>query len=362
MSLATEGDRTIFFDFMALDLGKISGMDVHFKLYTVPGQVRYNQTRKMVLKGADGVVFVADSQADMMPANLESLDDLFGNLAELGIDGETIPIIVQYNKRDLPNILALPELDAEINRRGYVSFAATAVTGEGVVETVKEACKQVLRRLTASLGAEPEARAPRAPTPTKGQATPATLAAPRSADTDTAAPRSVDSKGRAAEIADLVAGIDSLREAIPAKSGMEAMRKEVAELAKRVDRLADTSASTEVPRGAPSDAGSPAPCETMADLATRADVEALLEKTTELPGKADFNALHEKITGRASRADFEALQNKLEQLPDASRIEALLKKIAAAVPCDEAGAEAEARKIRTGTILSTRTPHPSHGS
>jgi mutual gliding-motility protein MglA len=133
MSLATEGDRTIFFDFMPLELGKLRGMDVQFKLYTVPGQVRYNQTRKMVLKNVDGVVFVGDSQEQMMDANLESLDNLFSNLAELGVDAKQVPIVLQYNKRDLPGVLPPAELDGALNKQGYPTFLASAYTGEGVL-------------------------------------------------------------------------------------------------------------------------------------------------------------------------------------------------------------------------------------
>jgi mutual gliding-motility protein MglA len=155
MSLATEGDRTIFFDFMPLELGKLRGMDVQFKLYTVPGQVRYNQTRKMVLKNVDGVVFVGDSQEQMMDANLESLDNLFSNLAELGVDAKQVPIVLQYNKRDLPGVLPPAELDGALNKQGYPTFLASAYTGEGVLETLKEACRLVLRRLSMEL---PESR------------------------------------------------------------------------------------------------------------------------------------------------------------------------------------------------------------
>ena len=115
MSLATEGDRTIFFDFMPLDVGKIRGIDVQFKLYTVPGQVKYNRTRKMVLKDVDGVVFVADSQREMLEANLESLQNLRDNLSELGVDPDGVPLVLQYNKRDLPNLLTVEELDAALN-------------------------------------------------------------------------------------------------------------------------------------------------------------------------------------------------------------------------------------------------------
>ncbi len=161
MSLATEGDRTIFFDFFPLELGTIRGMSTAFKLYTVPGQVRYNQTRKMVLKNVDGLVFVADSQAEMMESNLESLENLFANLEELGIRSDDVPLVLQYNKRDLPTALPPEELDAALNRKRYSVYLASAVSGAGVVETLKGACKLVLQRLMAEMGERP-AEAPRA--------------------------------------------------------------------------------------------------------------------------------------------------------------------------------------------------------
>ena len=157
MSLATEGDRTIFFDFMPLDMGTIRGMSVKFKLYTVPGQVRYNQTRKMVLKNVDGVVFVADSQREMLDPNLESLDNLFENLGQLGIDPSTIPLVLQYNKRDLPNAMSAEELDRHLNEKGYRTFEASAVTGMGVVETLKAACVEVIKQLSRHFGEAAEA-------------------------------------------------------------------------------------------------------------------------------------------------------------------------------------------------------------
>jgi signal recognition particle receptor subunit beta len=151
MSLSTEGDRTIFFDFMPLQLGKLRGMDVQFKLYTVPGQVRYNETRKMVLKNVDGVVFVADSQELMMDANLESLESLYDNLKELGIDAGVTTIVMQYNKRDLPSALPPSALDEALNPKGYPTFLASAMTGQGVGETLRETCVLTLNRLAQAL-------------------------------------------------------------------------------------------------------------------------------------------------------------------------------------------------------------------
>ncbi len=157
MSLATAGDRTIFFDFMPLELGKLRGMNVQFKLYTVPGQVRYNETRKMVLKNVDGIVFVADSQELMMDANLESFENMFTNLSELGIDANDTTIVLQYNKRDLPNVLSPEALDKALNPQNFTRFLASAMTGEGVVETLKAACSLTLNQLAVQLPEREEA-------------------------------------------------------------------------------------------------------------------------------------------------------------------------------------------------------------
>ena len=152
VSLATQTDRTLFFDFLPLDLGQISGFTTKFQLYTVPGQVYYQTTRKLVLQGADGVVFVGDSQARQLDENIESMQDLHANLAEQGVDPRTMPIVVQYNKQDLPKELILPvaELSDAINFRGSPEFPADALHGPGVFETLRGISEQVLRRLSAA--------------------------------------------------------------------------------------------------------------------------------------------------------------------------------------------------------------------
>ncbi len=151
VSLATQTDRTLFFDFLPIDLGQISGFATRFQLYTVPGQVYYNATRRLVLQGADGVVFVADSQARQLDENLESLQNLQGNLLELGVDIRAVPLVFQYNKQDLPRelILQAADLDDALNFRGLPSFAADALHGRGVFETLKGISELVLKRLAA---------------------------------------------------------------------------------------------------------------------------------------------------------------------------------------------------------------------
>lgn len=147
ISLATETERTLFFDFLPLTLGEIKGFKVRFHLYTVPGQIFYDASRKLILKGVDGVVFVADSQVERMEANIESFENLAVNLKEQGYDLDKIPYVVQYNKRDLPNAAPLEELRNLLNPKGIMEFEACAATGEGVFETLKGISKLVLTEL-----------------------------------------------------------------------------------------------------------------------------------------------------------------------------------------------------------------------
>ena len=151
VSLATQTDRTLFFDFLPIDLGAISGFTTRLQLYTVPGQVYYATTRKLVLQGADGIVFVADSQTRQLAENVESLQDLHANLAGQGVDTSTVPMVLQYNKQDLPEemILDAERLDEELNFRGVKSFTAGAVRGEGVFETLRGISELVLQRMSA---------------------------------------------------------------------------------------------------------------------------------------------------------------------------------------------------------------------
>jgi signal recognition particle receptor subunit beta len=147
ISLSTETDRTLFFDFLPLSLGEIRGFKTRFHLYTVPGQVFYDASRKLILKGVDGVIFVADSQIERTEANIESVENLRTNLAEQGYDLEKLPYVMQYNKRDLPNVAALDELRQLLNPTGQPEFEAVARTGVGVFDTLKAAAKLVLTEL-----------------------------------------------------------------------------------------------------------------------------------------------------------------------------------------------------------------------
>ncbi len=156
ISLPTETDRTLFFDFLPVELGKIKGFTVRFHLYTVPGQVFYNQTRKLVLQGVDGVVFVADSQVNMLDSDIESLRNLKENLASYGKNIEELPFVVQYNKRDLKNIMSIEEMNSHLNENGVPYFSAIAITGEGVKDTLMEIAKMVFNHLRKTLLLESE--------------------------------------------------------------------------------------------------------------------------------------------------------------------------------------------------------------
>jgi signal recognition particle receptor subunit beta len=147
ISLATETDRTLFFDFLPLDLGAVRGFKTRFHLYTVPGQVFYDASRKLILKGVDGVVFVADSQEARMDANAESLRNLEDNLHENGFELKTIPYVLQFNKRDLPSAVLVDDMYRLLNFKGEPTFEAVAVKGMGVFETLKAVAKQVLYEL-----------------------------------------------------------------------------------------------------------------------------------------------------------------------------------------------------------------------
>ncbi len=187
-SISTDGDRTLFFDYMPLDLGTVAGMRTCFQIYTVPGQVYYNSTRKLVLQGTDGVVFVADSSAAMLEQNLESLRNLEENLQEYGKGLSTMPHVIQYNKRDLPDAMPVPELDRHLNPHGAPTFEAVASNGQGVFPTLKSLAAAVLKNIMqeSNMGKGAQAR------PAAAQAAPAEqpgqVAAPQPAQPQPAAP------------------------------------------------------------------------------------------------------------------------------------------------------------------------------
>lgn len=151
MSLATELDQTLFFDFLPVDLGSIKGWKLRHHLYTVPGQIYYNVSRKLVLKNADGVVFVVDSQEERIEENIESWNNLEDNLRSYNLSVKDLPVVLQYNKRDLPNIMPISDLQLQINSSGYTYFESVAIRGIGVFDTLKSICQQTVRKQMATL-------------------------------------------------------------------------------------------------------------------------------------------------------------------------------------------------------------------
>jgi signal recognition particle receptor subunit beta len=166
ISLATDADRTLYFDFLPINLGAIQGFATKFQLYTVPGQVYYNATRKLVLRGVDGVVFVADSQRAKMDENIESLNNLYDNLKEYGFATGELPVVIQYNKRDLPEVMSIEELQATLNPQGFPYFEASAVNGTGVFDTLKMVIKLVLDKARSRSELSVKSASPTAPAAT----------------------------------------------------------------------------------------------------------------------------------------------------------------------------------------------------
>ncbi|MEX1025154.1 MAG: ADP-ribosylation factor-like protein [Planctomycetota bacterium] len=176
-SISTDGDRTLFFDYMPLDLGTVGGMRTQFQIYTVPGQVYYNSTRKLVLQGTDGVIFVADSAASMLEQNLQSLRNLEENLNEYGKSLATLPHVIQFNKRDLPDAMSVSELEQHLNLHGGKTFEAIASSGQGVFPTLKSLAATVLKSIMEEAGETPRSTPRPAPAPTPAP-TPAPAPAP----------------------------------------------------------------------------------------------------------------------------------------------------------------------------------------
>lgn len=199
ISLATESDRTLYFDFLPINIGTINGFAAKFQLYTVPGQVYYNATRKLVLRGVDGVVFVADSQPDKLDENIEALMNLKENLEEYGYNIDEMPLVIQYNKRDLPGVMPVEELRAKLNPKGRPDFGASATVGNGVFDTLKMIIKLVLDKAK-SVGSETPVAKPR----TEAVKSPSEPVAPSrpypttpAADTNQGLPSSVPAGGAA---------------------------------------------------------------------------------------------------------------------------------------------------------------------
>ena len=252
VSLQTETDRTLFFDLLPIDLGSIGGFKTKIQLYTVPGQVFYNTTRKLVLKGVDGVVFVADSQRLMMDANVDSMVNLEANLAEIGFRMTDLPVVIQYNKRDLPDVSSMAELEATLNKHGLPSFEACALSGQGVFETLTGIAKLTLAslrdRLTAGRTSSrpsapgiaprpraaapplPPRQAPRSPVPAhdgSGGPRPAAVVAPR--------PATLGGPGRGASVGAAAAVATTVEKSVVPANGHVQMSRDMALAVPRAD-------------------------------------------------------------------------------------------------------------------------------
>ena len=213
VSLETESDRTLFFDLLPIEVGTIGGFKTRLQLYTVPGQVFYNTTRKLVLKGVDGLVFVADSQRPMRDANIESFQSLVDNLKEFGLEISDVPIVLQYNKRDLGNILTIDELNSDLNKNSaFQYYEASAVNGEGVITTLKEITKLTLKKLKVRMAAPEE---PAATTTTR-------IAAPTVRPVKPPQPASPISAQSLARAAEEGAGEGTARTSVESSSGVTA--------------------------------------------------------------------------------------------------------------------------------------------
>jgi len=223
VSLETETDRTLFFDLLPLDVGQVAGFNTRVQLYTVPGQVFYNTTRKLVLKGVDGVVFVADSQRAMLDANVQSFKNLAENLGEMGLSVDELPLVLQYNKRDLADICGVDELNAALNRNGWPHFEAVAINGQGVFDTLRGISRATLvalrQRLTTGRS-EPQRPA------AKAADKPAASAAPKAAK-PAAGPDTASAPKATAKPAAKAAGIAAARGANGEAAGERPVRRTV---------------------------------------------------------------------------------------------------------------------------------------
>jgi signal recognition particle receptor subunit beta len=210
VSLETATDRTLFFDLLPLEVGSIAGFKTRIQLYTVPGQVFYNTTRKLVLKGVDGVVFVADSQRPMHQANIDSLNNLTENLAGMGLEIDSIPLVLQFNKRDLSEVIAVDDLNQALNRHSWQHYEASAIRGDGVFETLKAISKLTLMELAKRLDRETASTTTRPKSPRPEAAKPAMPPAPPAATTAPSRVASDNGHGRLSREIQLALSVDDL--------------------------------------------------------------------------------------------------------------------------------------------------------
>ncbi len=307
MSIATETDRTLFFDFLPLELGKVAGMNTKFQLYTVPGQVYYKATRKLVLQGADGVVFVADSQREMMEENLQSLSDLEENLRENGLDINTIPLVFQWNKRDLPNIAPVDELNAALNRWNAPHFEAVAVNGDGVFPTLKALASLVIKKLNQEHGFAGADAVKAAPSGARKPAI-AAPAAPKPSPAPTAAVSASAAKELAAELS---AGLKADKPPPPAAAENPKAHPQAAPAAQAPAHAAAVAPATKPAAAAKPPPAAPAvgkPAEKPSTPAAAAAGGPKVETTVKAASSAVDPALRDKWREEAEKKKRERLQ------------------------------------------------------
>lgn len=227
-SIATEGDRTLFFDFLPLNLGSIAGMKTKFQLYTVPGQVFYNSTRKLVLQGVDGIVFVADSRQGKMDENIESMENLRENLEEYNLDIDNLSIVLQYNKRDLDDIYSIEEMETKLNMFNAPYIEASALTGEGVFPTLKKLAGMVLEKLNRQQASTTVRRPIKSKKPAMATAG---GGAPAAASASAAGPSAQSQQGSAAPT-----GPAPAAQTPPAQDGPRTVTAKVADGVKKIER------------------------------------------------------------------------------------------------------------------------------
>ncbi len=336
LSLATDADRTLFFDFLPIELGSIQGWKIRVQLYTVPGQVFYDATRRLVLRGADGVVFVADSQKEMLEANIESWENMKENLAHNGLDFWTIPLVIQYNKRDLKNILPVEVLNERLNERNVPYFEAIATEGVGVMETLREIIKQTLqtvqsRMVTASTSA--------------GEASPQEVATPEPAVAQVAGPPEGGVEVPAEPAVDAVATAGAALESVAAPGETVSAEEEMTfesldDIMEELEPVEEIVVDTEATVPAEASATPSEPAETAA-----LDVERDVSETQERPAEPTIAHLEQTLLQSPERAVpeelVEDLTMELEASPESLVTTALMPESEAPTGVEPAEAVAE---------------------
>jgi signal recognition particle receptor subunit beta len=316
LSLATKTDRTLFFDLLPVDVGKIGAFNLKIQLYTVPGQVFYNETRKLVLKGADAVVFVADSQSSLIESNRESFENLMENLRENEIDTNDLPIVIQYNKRDLPGVLPVEELEEHLGFEGYPWKEASAIKGEGVMETFALVSKITAKHLINKLQGKPSAKPAKEKHEKKGKAArhaTQEAPAPKAAAPSPAAP---EENPFASSFAADAAPFGDSPFGDPAAGYEKVEEISLDQLLEGRERPATISGNVPVPVAFPDDVE---PLDEASLLGEELPVAVALEESPSPPAAGGANAEALRLEVAALRADLRALREDYKELRDLLR-------------------------------------------